>query len=109
MKNNQNKSVVNVLPPDPHAATNDPDRVRIWRIHYRFLTELNGWQDAPAFALPCPANQLIERKAVIMAAAAHPSGIGIELTAVELQTPLNTQENLTCRLQITSVNLLMTN
>jgi hypothetical protein len=84
--------VVDILPAAHHLKL-DPQRVRIWRVEYNWKTELHGWQPGPPFCLPRAADKPVEGIAVVMAAAAHPSAIGIELTAVKLQSPLSAEES----------------
>ena len=79
--------------PDVSDLKLDPNYKRVWRVEYRWKTELRGWQDATPFVfalpvtVPDPTNS-----AFILAAARCPRGaIGTELTAVKLSTPLTNQ------------------
>jgi hypothetical protein len=69
----------------------DPAHLRVWRIAYKFKTELHGWQDGQPFVLTRPANKPVEGIAVVMAAAAHKNCIGIELTSCRLHSPLTSE------------------
>ena len=68
---------------------------RIWRVEYRWKTELRGWTDAVPFVFTLPVTTPDPTSAAfILAAARSPRGaIGIELTAVKLSSPLTNQRD----------------
>lgn len=81
--------VVSFVPDASHLKIN-ADYKRVWRVEYRWKTELRGWQDATPFVFALPYTSTNPtNSAFILAAARCPHGaIGIELTAVKISTPL---------------------
>ena len=68
---------------------------RIWRVEYRYKTELHGWRDAVPFVFTLPVTTPDPTdSAFILAAARCPRGsIGHELTAVKLSSPLTNKRD----------------
>jgi hypothetical protein len=81
----------------------DENYKRIWRVEYRWKTELRGWTDAVPFVftlrvIPNETPQELQERAnsaaFILAAARCPRGaIAHELTAVKLSSPLTNKRD----------------